>query len=106
MDSILFSYRVSRQDSTKVSPFYLVYGRQAKLPIEFNLKTDKDEVVEEPNTPHDLKFEEYVSKMITIRKRALENIQAAQERQKGYYDAKHGKDKKLYRVGELVELAS
>ena len=40
--------------------------------------------------------------MITIRRRALENIQAAQERQKGYYDAKHGKDKSKYRVGELV----
>ncbi len=102
LDSILFSYRVSRQDSTKASPFFLVYGRQAKLPIEFNLKNDKDEVVEEPNTSHDIKFEEHVSNMIKFRKRALENIQVAQKRQKGYYDAKHGKDKQLYRVGKLV----
>ena len=30
LDSILFSYRVSRQDSTHESPFFLVYGRQAR----------------------------------------------------------------------------
>lgn len=42
LDSILFSYRVSRQDSTKHSPFLLVYGRQPRLPIEFNTKPDED----------------------------------------------------------------
>ena len=36
LDSILFSYHVSWQDSTQHSPFYLVYGRNAKLPIEFD----------------------------------------------------------------------
>ena len=33
IDAILFSYRVSTQDSTKHSPFLLVYGRQPRLPI-------------------------------------------------------------------------
>ncbi len=37
LDSMLFSYRVSRQDSTRYSPFFLVYGRQARLPLEFNI---------------------------------------------------------------------
>ena len=37
LDAILFSYRVSRQDSTRVSPFMLVYGRQPRLPVEFSL---------------------------------------------------------------------
>lgn len=41
LDAILFSYRVSRQDSTKHSPFLLVYGRQPRLPIEFNTKPDE-----------------------------------------------------------------
>ncbi|KAL5477394.1 hypothetical protein EMCRGX_G024189 [Ephydatia muelleri] len=38
LDAILFSYRVSCQDSTKHSPFYLVYDRQPRLPIEFTMK--------------------------------------------------------------------
>ena len=29
LDAILFSYRVSQQESTKYSPFFLVHGRQA-----------------------------------------------------------------------------
>ena len=32
IDAILFSYQVSRQDSTKESPFTLMYGYKAKLP--------------------------------------------------------------------------
>ena len=38
LDAILFSYRVSCQDSTKYSPFYLVYGRHPRLPIEFTMQ--------------------------------------------------------------------
>lgn len=41
LDAVLFSYRVSRHDSTKFSPFYLVYGRNARLPIDFNLKGEE-----------------------------------------------------------------
>ena len=40
--------------------------------------------------------------MIDIRKKALENIEEAQTRQKRYYDAKHSKDKSCYKVGALV----
>ena len=43
LDAILFSYRVSRHDSTKQSPFVLVYGRQPRLPIEFNTKLASSE---------------------------------------------------------------
>ena len=31
---VLFSYRVTEQESTKMSPFKLLYGREAKLPNE------------------------------------------------------------------------
>lgn len=33
LDSVLFAYRTSRQSSTKYSPFYLMYGREPRLPI-------------------------------------------------------------------------
>ena len=46
----------------------------------------------------------FAQTMIAIRKRALGNIQNAQGRQKKYYDAKHCKDKEMYKVGTLVLL--
>ena len=33
IDSVLFAYRTSRQDSSKYTPFFL-YGRQNILPID------------------------------------------------------------------------
>ena len=102
LDAILFSYRVARQDSTKVSPFLLVYGRQARLPVELTLKAAIKEEEEEADKISDMDLEEYTSAMVAIRRKALENIKAAQERQKTQYDSKHCKDKAKYKAGSLV----
>lgn len=34
IDSVLFSYRTSKQDSTKYSPFFIMYGRTPRLPVD------------------------------------------------------------------------
>ena len=34
LDSVLFAYRTSKQASTRFSPFFLLYGREPKLPID------------------------------------------------------------------------
>ena len=34
IDNVLFAYRTSKHDSTKYTPFFLMYGREARLPIE------------------------------------------------------------------------
>jgi transposase InsO family protein len=31
---VLFAYRNKRQESTKIKPFYLTYGREARLPTD------------------------------------------------------------------------
>jgi transposase InsO family protein len=99
LDVVLFSYRVSKQDSTKFTPFFLMYGRKARLPVEFDLGTEEvDEV------PEDLDLDSHIQKMIEIRKRALLNIEVAQERQKKYYNSKHSKDQPKFKVGALVLL--
>ena len=37
--SALFAYRVKKHDTTRHEPFYLMYGREATLPIEFAVPT-------------------------------------------------------------------
>jgi len=39
VQAILLSYRVSRQKSTKYTPFELVYGVKARLPVDLDLPT-------------------------------------------------------------------
>ena len=34
---VLFAYRTSLQESTQETPFFLVYGRDARLPIDVAL---------------------------------------------------------------------
>ena len=43
VEAILLAYRTAKHESTGFTPFQLVYGRQAKLPVELKIQTyDKD----------------------------------------------------------------
>lgn len=85
VDNVLFAYRTSRQDSTRFTPFYLMYGREAKLPI--------DASVQQRETSDEQPLEDKIAKLTELQKKiheqARENIKRAQERQKMQYDRKH-----------------
>lgn len=34
LESVLFAYRTSKQASTKYSPFFIMYGREPRLPVD------------------------------------------------------------------------
>ena len=93
--SVLFAYQTSKNDSTKFTPFELMFGRAPVLPIEMGIRSkpsntnslsDKD-----GDAPSD--FNEKVRVMMNIRDhvkaQTMQNIDKAQERQKKSYDAKH-----------------
>ena len=98
LDNILFAYRSSRQDSTKCSPFLLMYGREARLPIDLTR-------VPSDIAPDKLDFETKVQKMLELQKelhdKARINIEKAQARQKRQYDAKHNTNTNI-KVGDKV----
>lgn len=43
---VLFAYRTSKHFTTKISPFYLVNGREAKLPVD-NLSNNLKQIIKE-----------------------------------------------------------
>lgn len=51
LDPILFAYRTSIQSSSKFSPFFLMYGRRPRLPID--VKPDTGNHDDDPVEPDD-----------------------------------------------------
>ena len=94
----LFAYRASQQASTRESPFYLLYGRDPRLPVPDALTPRKT------LTTIDLK--EYGlnlhARLTTAWKLARQCVTKAQKRQKTSYD--RGAKDPVFREGERVFL--
>lgn len=87
---LLFAYRANVQDSTKESPFFLLYGRDPHTPSELALNS--------LSTPYMVDLEDYKSELTSNLSDAWAvartNIQEAQAHQKRQYD-KHSKESTL-----------
>ena len=81
---LLFAYRVSAQESTKESPFYLLFGRNPRLPTETTLT--------QPASPYTVDLEDYKTLLVSNLKSAWAaakaSIESAQAKQKAYHDQK------------------
>ena len=92
----LFAYRASVQESTKESPFYLLYGRDPRLPSECALTVS--------TTPYMIDLQDYRTELTTSLSdawlSAKEHITHAQDKQKQQYD-KHAKESPM-KVGDRV----
>ena len=80
---MLFAYRTAEHESTKKTPFFLVYGRSARLPNKLDIPSgpDTDSV--------DLALENRCKTFVQIslyREEAKDNINIAQRKQKPHYD--------------------
>lgn len=96
LPTLLFAYRSMVQESTKESPFFLLYGRDPRLPTESVLGSTREAYL--------VDMEDYRSEFLVCMSRAqkiaLENIRKAQEKQKQYYDRAARSPE--YRVGDRV----
>ena len=102
LDTCVFAFNTSRHESSKFTPFELMFGRKATLPIDIELRKETPEEVTctftELEEPAIEKFAEERAQRI---KEAKANILVAQCRQKLAYDKKRSKPER-YQVDELV----
>jgi hypothetical protein len=101
LSEALWAHRISRHGATKVTPFELVYGQKAILPIEVNLgayrlakQNDLDAVVY-----HNLMMDN-IDEIIDKRMRALKEIEKDKARLARAY--KNKVRSKSFQVDELV----
>ncbi|CAB4446434.1 unnamed protein product [Rhizophagus irregularis] len=87
--NVLFAYRTKRNDSIKMEPGYLIYGRQMKILL--NLEDKEITMMERING--------LIEKLPEIRNQAKENVRKSQEKQKLYHD-KRNKLKKNFQIGD------
>ena len=84
LQQLLLAYRMKPHESTGESPFFLVYGRDARLPTE--------SVLDNPPSPYTVDSEEYQIELARSLSSAWEiarfEIGKAQRRQKHQYDKK------------------
>ena len=91
LPSLLFAYRTAIHSSTGKSPFELLYGRIARLPIELKVPTIERAVGGQSNRSQ---LSIAMSTIERFQEQARDAIRAAQQRQKFQYD-------KRATVGEL-----
>ena len=93
---VLFAYRAGPQESTKESPFFLLYGREPQLPTEAALN--------QPKTRYQIDLNDYKLELTDNLTQAWEfaqtQIKKAQKHQKVYYD-RHAKEPRVC-VGDRV----
>src|SRR6059058_1662492 len=98
LEQVLFAYRTTKHATTKKTPFFMIYGREAILPID------------ETDIPGNIAGEESILKrtydLINLTEEwenVRRNIGKSQEKQKERYDRKIGYETKL-KIGDKVLL--
>ena len=95
LDHIMSAYRTTRHESTGMSPYFMVYHNEPRLPVDIEHRTDIGELSEEsePIFHEQDTFKKYAEAMINIKNRMNEiasiNITNAQARQKKNFDKRH-----------------
>ena len=99
LDTCVFAYNTSQQDSTLFTPFELMFGRRATLPTDINIqKQSTKELIDDVDSDDVNKLTEKRKNLLQI---AKANILNAQKKQKDYYDRKRA-NPLYYKSGALV----
>ena len=101
LQEVVYAYNTAVQESTKHTPFEAMFGRVARLPVDFNVATfyDADVKVKIFQDAQEQDSFEHGTKHQRIAEVIKENIKQAQQKQKEHYDLKHGA---CFNIGSLV----
>lgn len=103
-DACVYAYNTAVQESTCISPFEVMFGRKALLPIEIEVdKMEADEIFTKLDkcNQSDQDLQILTDNRMDILKNTRENILKAQEKQKKIYDRKHATPDS-FQVGDNV----
>jgi hypothetical protein len=89
---VLFAYRTSKNATTKITPFYLTYGREAKLPVD-NLSENLDTI--------ESRLLNLIDNLPMLREKTRVQIIDQQTKQKDYHD-KHIIREMNFQIGNKV----
>src|SRR5215216_5852692 len=99
VESVLFAYRTMKHNTTGYTPFYLLYGRQATLPIELKIPTELSDDKNFKDALMDRLFK-IINQLEDDRQIALDQIKDDQRKQKDRYDISATAEQ--FKIGDKV----
>ena len=101
LDTCIYAYNTSKHESSKYTPFEVMFGRQAVLPVDISKRPpdDQPEMKEFDDDLIDLVMEERRERLEIVK----ENILNAQKKQKEEYDRKHSKPEVFFDWSSCLE---
>ncbi|KZS06230.1 Uncharacterized protein APZ42_030414 [Daphnia magna] len=91
---VTFAYNTARQESTNHTPFMMVYGREAVIPVDLLASTG-------PSQPKLVGAVDLMKAMMELREDVKDRLAMVQQRQKTQYDARVSAAP-VYEPGDLV----
>lgn len=91
IDTCVYAYNSSKHESTAYTPFELMFGRKARLPIDIEIdEHDPEELIIDNDAGEDHEAVQAITDQRIARLEiAKDNIKTAQAKQKRLYDEKH-----------------
>jgi hypothetical protein len=97
VDAVLLAYRTKKHKTTSKTPFYLVYGREATLPIDLKIPSRLEN---EEENPMQRRIYQLIVELEEERNNIFQRIEKEQQKQKQAYD-QQGISSKL-KIGDQV----